>query len=56
MCYSQWSRKELEALEKARKEAEQLTKRAMKPKPAGGASAPQPKEKQPEGRPEPVAG
>jgi hypothetical protein len=56
MCYSEWSRKELEALEKARREAAELTKRAIKPKPAGGVSAPQPTEKQPEGQPEPVAG
>lgn len=59
MCYSEWSRKyaaELEALEKARKEAEELTKRAMKPKPEGGAAAPRTPEKQPVEQPEPVAG
>jgi len=56
MCYSEWIRKsaELEALEKARKEAEELTRRAMKPRPAGGAADPRPAESAPAGRPEPV--
>lgn len=59
MCYSEWSRKyaaELEALEQARKEAEELTRRAMKPKPVGGAAAPKTPEKQPAEKLEPVAG
>ncbi len=58
MCDTEWSRRyaELKALEKARKEAEELTRRAMKPKPAGGANAPQTPEKQPAEKLEPVAG
>jgi len=58
MCYSEWSErvKELERLEKARKEAEDLARRIMRPKPAGGAAAPRAPEKQPAEKPEPVAG
>ena len=58
MCYSDWSSraKELERLEKAWKEAEDLARRIMKPRPAGGAAAPRSPEKQPAQKPEPVTG
>ena len=57
MCYSDWARKtaELKALEKAKREAEELTKRARQPQPAGGAAAPRTPEKPAVEKPEPAA-
>jgi hypothetical protein len=55
MCYTEWSRKELEALQRARKEAEDLVRRAAKPKPGGQTGAPAPREQAPASEPEPVS-
>lgn len=55
MCYSEWFRreKELEQLEQAHRQAEELRRRVLKPGPAGGQAPAQ--ESKPAEKPEPAA-